>query len=77
MEVALKDEPRHRNYGSHPRIASQFEPRAGWDEAFGRMALRGDDTLLDREALGHTAWDEADWEWSPAGSTGIQCRPTR
>ena len=36
-------------------------PRAGWDEAFRRMAAAGDDKLLDPETL--TMWDETEWEW--------------
>ena len=38
-------------------------PRAGWDAAFARMAAAGDDALLDAGRLGHTAWDDAEWEW--------------
>lgn len=37
--------------------------RAGWDEAFARMAATGDDALLDAGRLGRTAWDDAEWEW--------------
>jgi antitoxin MazE len=39
------------------------QPRLGWEEAFSRMAERGDDELLDRESLGPTEWDAAEWEW--------------
>jgi len=35
--------------------------RSGWDEAFERMADKGDDVLLDPPAV--TAWDESDWQW--------------
>ena len=38
-------------------------PRAGWDEAFARMAAAGDDALLDAGRLGRTAWDDEEWEW--------------
>ena len=38
-------------------------PRSGWDEAFRQMHARGDDALLDEEALSATAWDTAEWEW--------------
>ena len=38
-------------------------PRAGWDEAFARMAAAGDDALLDAGRHGHTQWDEEEWEW--------------
>ncbi len=38
-------------------------PRLGWDDAFGRMAERGDDELLDREELRASQWDDTEWEW--------------
>ena len=41
-------------------------PRDGWDQAFKAMAEIGDDELLDAEAPGGTAWDEAEWEWPEA-----------
>jgi antitoxin MazE len=41
------------------------KPRAGWDEAFRRMAAHGDDQLLDGETSGQSTWDKEDWEWSP------------
>lgn len=37
--------------------------REGWDQAFQRMAERGDDALLDPEAPSLSSWDEAEWEW--------------
>ncbi len=37
--------------------------RHGWDEAFKVMGERGDDELLDSDALVSTAWDEEEWEW--------------
>ena len=39
------------------------EPRRGWEEAFRRMVRKGDDVLLDREALPQTRWDKAEWKW--------------
>jgi antitoxin MazE len=38
-------------------------PRAGWDEAFARMAAAGDDTLLDAGRVGRTKWDTTEWTW--------------
>jgi antitoxin MazE len=38
------------------------EPRAGWAAAFERMAVEGDDTLLD-DVPSATAWDEHEWVW--------------
>lgn len=37
--------------------------RAGWNHAFATMAKRGDDTLLDRDALKPTDWDRTEWRW--------------
>jgi antitoxin MazE len=37
--------------------------RAGWDEAFRRMAREADDVLLDAESVHPTEWDEAEWSW--------------
>jgi antitoxin MazE len=44
-------------------IRSRHSPRAGWDEAFQRMAERGDDLLVDRAAEPSTEWAEREWEW--------------
>jgi antitoxin MazE len=38
-------------------------PRAGWAEAFRKMAGRGDDALLDDAAPGLSRWDADEWEW--------------
>ncbi|MBI1881101.1 MAG: AbrB/MazE/SpoVT family DNA-binding domain-containing protein [Chloroflexi bacterium] len=39
------------------------QPRHGWDEQFQAMAEKGDDRLLDDEALSLTTWDADEWEW--------------
>jgi len=36
-------------------------PRAGWKQAFERMARQGDDSLIDPAA---TAWEDEDWQWT-------------
>ncbi len=36
--------------------------RAGWAEAFQKMAKQGDDLLLD-DVVSTTEWDEEEWEW--------------
>ena len=46
----------------HLVIRSTDQPRRGWDEAFRRMAERGDDVLLDKESPA-TRWDETEWQW--------------
>lgn len=38
-------------------------PRQGWDARFREMAERGDDRLLDAEAIETSEWDEDEWEW--------------
>lgn len=38
-------------------------PRAGWDDAFRRMRVHGDDQLLDQDAGGATRWDRSEWQW--------------
>ena len=38
-------------------------PRAGWDEAFRKMAANGDDLLLDSEQPISHSWDETEWQW--------------
>jgi len=38
-------------------------PRAGWEEQFSLMAQRGDDRLLDQDAVSTTEWDAEEWEW--------------
>lgn len=44
-------------------IRSRRAPRAGWGEDFARMAARGDDKLLDAEAISLSTWDKDEWEW--------------
>jgi len=37
--------------------------REGWDQAFKRMAEKGDDELIiDDKDISHS-WDEEEWEW--------------
>jgi antitoxin MazE len=44
-------------------ISPANPPRAGWAEAFARMAAAGDDRLLDAPAPQTSRWDEEEWEW--------------
>lgn len=39
------------------------QARQGWDAAFQRMALQGDDRLVDAEPLVLTAWEANEWQW--------------
>ncbi len=47
----------------HLIVRPASKPRRGWEETFRRMALRGDDRLLDRNMLPKTKWERTDWEW--------------
>lgn len=38
-------------------------PRAGWDTAFADMSQRGDDALLDADAMSPSSWDRSQWRW--------------
>ena len=38
-------------------------PRADWDDAFSKMAVRGEDQLLDAESINPTRWDTEEWDW--------------
>ncbi len=44
-------------------IRPATSPRQGWEEAFQRMAERGDDRLLDQDLTGRTQWDREEWQW--------------
>lgn len=44
-------------------IRSAMKPRQGWARRFRAMAERGDDKLLDAEAVGQTSWDKEEWQW--------------
>lgn len=44
-------------------VRSAKTPRAGWEEAFKRMAEKGDDKLFETDSLIPTKWDEEEWEW--------------
>ena len=38
-------------------------PRAGWDDAFQKMAENGDDVLIEGEQKITHSWDETEWQW--------------
>lgn len=44
-------------------IKSLKSSRKNWDAAFKKMAINGDDQLLDSETFSQTEWDESEWEW--------------
>lgn len=42
-------------------IRAAQKPRAGWEEAFAKMAEQHDDVLLDEVTA--TEWEELEWQW--------------
>jgi antitoxin MazE len=44
-------------------VRPAHRPRAQWDERFRAMAERGDDQLLDGDALAPTRWEDTELEW--------------
>jgi antitoxin MazE len=44
-------------------IRAATKPRHEWDRKFRIMAEKGDDKLLDSEAISLTSWDKEEWEW--------------
>jgi antitoxin MazE len=39
------------------------KPRHDWDKKFRAMAERGDDKLIDGEAISLTSWEGEEWQW--------------
>ena len=44
-------------------IRAVKKPRQDWDRKFRIMAEKGDDKLLDGEAIGPTSFDKEEWQW--------------
>jgi len=44
-------------------IRAAMKPRQDWGRKFRIMAAKGDDKLLDSEAIGLTSWDKEEWQW--------------
>ena len=63
-QYSLTDEVELEMKKDHIVVRAGKRPRQGWDEAFARMALAGDDTLLDEEAVHRqTEWERDAWRW--------------
>lgn len=62
-QTGFRDEVEIEVENDHLVIRAVSHPRAGWAEAFQAMADRGDDALLDGDALCLTRWEEEKWEW--------------
>jgi antitoxin MazE len=44
-------------------LRSVKTPRAGWVDAFGRMAAAGDDHLVHEDAPAANRFDAEEWQW--------------
>lgn len=44
-------------------IRAVTKTRHDWDRKFRIMAEKGDDKLLDIEAMGLSYWDKEEWQW--------------
>ncbi|MEG3910060.1 AbrB/MazE/SpoVT family DNA-binding domain-containing protein [Microcoleus sp. w1-18aA5] len=48
-------------HGDRIVIRAAQKPRAGWEEAFAKMAQQHDDVLLDDVTT--TEWEKLEWQW--------------
>jgi antitoxin MazE len=62
-QLALGEKVELSVRGDQLVIRPDKHPRSGWEKQFKHMAERGDDRLLDEEAVRSTKWDEDEWEW--------------
>jgi len=62
-ECRLEETVELEAHKDHLVVRSATKPRSGWEEAFRRMAVQGDDALLDRDSLTATKWDRTEWRW--------------
>jgi len=63
LQAGLKGEVQLEVQDDRLVISRVRRPRAKWALAFGLMAQRGDDKLLDGEVLTASQWDEEGWQW--------------
>ena len=63
-QLGLDDEVELSVSGNQLVIRPGKRPRADWDEQFKLMASRGDDRLLDDQAVSTTQWDADEWQWT-------------
>ena len=62
-QTGLADEVTIEAEGNHLVIRPVSRPREGWDAAFRKMALAGDDRLVDGDLASTSRWDESEWQW--------------
>src|SRR5437867_2001931 len=63
QQTGLADEVTIEAEGNRLIIRPASRPREGWDDAFRKMALAGDDRLLDGDLASTSRWDENEWQW--------------
>jgi antitoxin MazE len=62
-QTHLKDKVELEVHDQQILIRAVTKPRHDWERKFQLMADKGDDKLLDNEAVGLTSWDKDDWQW--------------
>lgn len=63
-QAGLCDDVEIEVRGSQIVVRAANNPRAGWDQAFARMARAGDDAPLDTtKARRLSSWDDSEWKW--------------
>jgi antitoxin MazE len=62
-QTGLSDEVEIDARGDSLIIRAAQRPRSGWADAFGEMARRGDDRLLDDAGPSVSKWDQTEWDW--------------
>lgn len=63
QQTGLGEEVTIEAEGNRLVIRPASRPREGWDAAFRKMALAGDDRLLDGDLASTSRWDESEWQW--------------
>jgi antitoxin MazE len=62
----------HSGFGDEAELAAKNgalilrpvnPPRAGWTQAFARMAVSKDNSLAKRDGFVGTSFDKSEWEW--------------
>ena len=63
-QYALDEEVELEMRKDHFVVRAGRRPRGGWEEAFARMAAKGDDALLDSDQVHiETEWERTQWRW--------------
>jgi Growth regulator len=59
-QIGIREAVEIEVHGDRIVIRAALKPRAGWEEAFAKMAEQHDDVLLDDVTT--TEWDELEWQ---------------